>query len=120
MVKVIIVACESIRQRGLCPGDAKCLLAAKRKHGQFQNYEEEVEIVGIVDCGGCPGDRVLCPLAILKMQLSALNASAEKIHVGTCIMKFCPNKDKIIQILKEKSGLEVIEGTHTYGGPTIF
>ncbi len=119
MANILIVSCETIRQKGLCPGDAKCLVAAKRKEGKFKDYDE-ANIVAIVDCGGCDGDRVICPLVIAKMQLEALKEKVDKVHIGTCIMKFCPNKEKIIKAVKEKAGVEVIEGTHEYAPKSLF
>ena len=119
MANIVIVSCEEIRNKNLCPGDAKCFVSAQRKEGKFKAYDE-ANIVGIVDCGGCDGNRVICELVILKMQLGALNVKVDKVHIGTCIMKFCPYKDKIISALKEKSGVEVVEGTHEYGITYLF
>jgi len=35
-------------------------------------------------------------------------------------MRFCKWKDDLIAAIKEKAGIEVVEGTHSYGLPTIF
>ncbi|GAB6182976.1 CGGC domain-containing protein [Thermodesulfovibrio hydrogeniphilus] len=123
MKRVGILKCKMIGEQNLCPGDAKCLVAFSRKEGEFERYKgEDVAIVGIMDCGGCEGqkNRVVCSLALLKMHLSALKENVDVIHVGTCIMKFCKRKDDIIAAVKEKAGVEVIEGTHPYAPPKIF
>ncbi len=121
MKKIVIVACQKIRDQNLCPADAKCLVAIKRKEGEFARYKEEgAELVAIVNCGECPGTRVIPSLALVKMQLSALNETVDVIHLGTCIAKFCPYKEDILKALKEKAGVEIVEGTHTYAPPTIF
>ncbi len=123
MKKVIIVKCKMISEQNLCPGDAKCMVAFNRREGEFARYKDEgAELVGIVDCGGCEGNknRVICSLALVKLQLSALNEKPDVVHIGTCIMKFCKRKDDLIAAIKEKAGVEVVEGTHPYAPPTIF
>ncbi len=123
MKKIAIVACQMIRDKNLCPGDVKCLVASDRREGEFERYKNEnLKIVGIVECGDCEGNknRVLLSLGLLKMQLAALNETVDTIHLGTCIMKFCKKKDDLIGAIKEKAGVEVVEGTHLYIPPTIF
>jgi len=123
MKKIALVSCNMIRSSNLCPGDSKCFVALGRKEGEFKRYEDNgARIVGIVDCGGCEGNknRIICSLALLKMQLSALNEEVDAVHLGTCIMKFCKRKDDLIEAVKEKAGVEVIEGTHPYAPPSIF
>ncbi|GAQ94261.1 predicted metal-binding protein [Thermodesulfovibrio aggregans] len=123
MKKIVILACKMIREQNLCPGDAKCLVAFMRKEGEFERYKnEDAAIVGIMDCGGCEGNktRAICSLLLLKTQLSALKENVDVLHIGTCIIKFCPRKDDIIAAVKEKAGVEVIEGTHKYAPATIF
>jgi predicted metal-binding protein len=123
MKRIALLSCHMIRSSNMCPGDAKCLVALGRKEGEFQRYAEEgAQIVGIMDCGGCEGNknRIVCSMALLKMQLAALNEQVDAVHIGTCIMKFCKRKDDLIAAVKEKAGVEVIEGTHPYAPPTIF
>ncbi len=123
MKRVAILACKMIREQNLCPGDAKCLVALSRKEGEFERYKgEDVAVVGIMDCGGCEGqkNRAICSLALLKMHLSALKENVDALHIGTCIMKFCKKKEDIIAAVREKAGVEVVEGTHPYAPPTIF
>jgi predicted metal-binding protein len=123
MKKVVILACENIRDQNLCVGDAKCLVAFNRREGEFARYKnEQAEIVGIVDCGGCEGNRnrVLCSLAVLNSALMGLNEKADVLHIGTCIMNYCPRKDDLLKAIKEKVGIEIVEGTHKYVPPKIF
>jgi len=123
MKKIVLVKCKMISEQNLCPGDAKCFVAFNRREGEFARYEgEPAEIVGIIDCAGCSGNknRVICNLAILKLQLKALGEKVDVIHIGTCIMSFCPRKDDLIAAIKAKAGVEVIEGTHYYAPSSIF
>jgi predicted metal-binding protein len=123
MKKIVLVKCNMISSQNLCPGDARCLVAFMRKEGEFERYKnDDAHIIGIMDCGGCEGNanRVVCSLALLKLQLAAFNEKPDVVHIGTCIMKFCKRKDDLIAAIKEKAGVEVIEGTHPYTPPTIF
>ncbi|MEW6674495.1 MAG: CGGC domain-containing protein [Nitrospirota bacterium] len=123
MKKIALLACQMIRIKNLCPADTKCLVALNRREGEFERYKgQEVAIVGIVDCGECEGNRnrAVLSLALLKGQLVALNESLDAIHAGTCLVNFCPRKDDILKAVKEKAGIEVIEGGHQYIPPKIF
>uniref|UniRef100_A0A7C4EPH1 CGGC domain-containing protein n=1 Tax=Thermodesulfovibrio aggregans TaxID=86166 RepID=A0A7C4EPH1_9BACT len=123
MKKIVILKCTMISDQNLCPGDAKCLVAFSRKEGEFERYKnDDAAIVGIMNCGGCEGNktRVICSLALLKMHLSALKENVDAVHIGTCIMKFCSRKDDIVAAVKEKAGVEVIEGSHPYAPPAVF
>lgn len=123
MKKIAILSCKMIRSQNLCPADTRCLVALSRKEGEFERYkDEDVALLGIMDCGGCEGNktRAICSLVLLKMQLAALKENIDVLHIGTCMMKFCPRKDDIIAAVKEKAGVEIVEGTHKYAPPTIF
>ncbi len=123
MKKIVLVKCQMISDQNFCAGDFRCLVAFARKEGEFERYKnEEASIIGIVDCGGCEGNknRVVISLVHLKTQLATLNEKPDVIHIGTCIMKFCKKKDDLIEAIKEKAGIEVIEGGHPYVAPTIF
>ncbi len=123
MKKIVLLSCHMIRSNNMCPGDAKCFVALSRKEGEFKRYEDEgAEIFGIMECGGCEGNknRIVCSMALLKMQLSALDEQIDAVHIGTCIMKFCKRKDDLISAVQDKAGVEVIEGTHPYAPPTVF
>jgi len=121
--KIAILACQMIREQNLCPADSRCFISLSRKEGEFERYKnDEVSILGIINCGGCEGNRnrAICSLVLLKRELSAFKENIDALHIGTCMMKFCPRKDDIIAAVKEKAGIEVIEGTHKYAPPTIF
>ncbi|NPA70425.1 MAG: CGGC domain-containing protein [Crenarchaeota archaeon] len=118
VVKVVIIACKKIREQGLCPGDAKCLIASMRKEGKFAQFgDKEVRVIAIVDCGECPGTRVGAVLTWLKPVLDKLGEKPDAVMVGTCIMRMCKYKDEILERLKKICQVPVIEGTHEYAAP---
>jgi len=121
-VRIAIVACKKTREKDLCSiGDAKCLVALMKREGEFERYKDkDVSIVGIIDCGGCHGERAPAALGILKLHLSALKETVDIIHAGTCVTKLCRHKDELMDFIKQKAGVEVIDGTHNYVAPKIF
>ncbi|MEW6418651.1 MAG: CGGC domain-containing protein [Nitrospirota bacterium] len=123
MKKIAFLACQMIRSKNLCPGDTKCLVALNRREGEFERYKgEDTAVLGIIECGECEGNRnrAVLSLGLLKMQLAALNETLDAIHAGTCIINFCPRKDDLLKAVKDKAGVEVVEGGHKYIPPTIF
>ncbi len=123
MKRIAILGCQMRRDQNLCPVDAKCFVVLARKEGEFERYKNDpVSLLGIISCGGCEGNknRPVCSLLLLKMHLSAFNENVDAIHIGTWIMNYCKRKDDLIRAVKEKAGVEVIEGTHPYSPVAIF
>lgn len=123
MKKIAILSCKMIRENNLCPADTRCFMALNRREGEFERYKnEDVSVMGIIDCGGCERNknRALLSLILLKKELAGFNETIDVLHIGSCMAKFCPKKDEIIQAVKERVGIEVIEGTHYYAPPKIF
>ncbi|MEE8383187.1 MAG: hypothetical protein V3R78_15085 [Thermodesulfobacteriota bacterium] len=42
------------------------------------------------------------------------------MHLGTCLIDNCPHKDEILQKVKAKAGVEVIEGSHPYRAKQVL
>jgi len=114
-LRIAIVACRKAREQNLCPGDAKCLVAFMRKEGKFAELKDKnAVIVGIIDCGDCPGTRAGVALGLLKMHLDSLGEKIDAIYIGTCVVRLCPHKDEIVARIKKIAEVPVIEGTHEY------
>ena len=120
-LRIAIIACRKARTQNLCPGDAKCLVCLMKREGEFERYKgRDVQIVGIIDCGDCPGTGVIPSLGLLKMHLASLGETVDVVHIGTCVLAICPYKDELVKRVKEKAGVEVIEGTHKYVPLKLF
>ena len=92
-----------------------------RKEGEFTVYKDkESEIMGLLNCGDCPGATIVTRLAQVNLWNKPMEEKVTKIHIGPCITDHCPFKDVIINKIKAKSGVEVIEGTHPYKPDNIF
>jgi predicted metal-binding protein len=75
MNKIGIIICSRYQS---C-GGGKCLRALKERKGAFAKYspEEDVELVGYSNCGGCPGGNIeYVPEEMIKN-------GADTIHFAT-------------------------------------
>ncbi len=54
MARIGIISCANIKDRH-CIACLKCFKAMKGKLGEFARHEDDIEVVFMCDCGGCPG-----------------------------------------------------------------
>ncbi|WP_319475595.1 CGGC domain-containing protein [Marispirochaeta aestuarii] len=106
MKKIGIIICHRYHS---CAG-GKCLRAMRNREGGFSLYmNDEIELVGITTCGGCPGGNVEYAPAEMKKN------GAEIIHLATGLVVGyppCPRIDSFCNFIPAKYGLEVVIGTH--------
>jgi len=105
-IKIGIIICDRYR---MCAG-GKCLRALKNKEGAFSIYNEtQVELVGYVTCGGCPGGNVeYAPGEMVKN-------GAQVIHLATGLIVGyppCPYIKFFRDFIKTGYGIDVVFGTH--------
>jgi predicted metal-binding protein len=43
-----------------------------------------------------------------------------KLHIAPCIVDNCPHKDTLVQKIRDKSGIDVVEGGHPFAPSDIF
>ncbi|MCP4747904.1 MAG: CGGC domain-containing protein [Desulfobacteraceae bacterium] len=113
MKKIAIVGCGAYMDSGYgCAGEWRCLKAAALGEG---NFKEPVQVVAFVKCE-CPG-RSTAPNMGVAVKMSEIKP--DKIYMSSCMAKAkpgCPyaSADEMAEILKNKTGIEVIQGTHDY------
>ena len=56
-MKVGIIRC--MQTEDFCPGTADFKAVRERKGGFEQLEDEKIEIVGFINCGGCPGKKAV-------------------------------------------------------------
>ena len=105
--KIGIIICDRYRS---C-GGGKCFRALREREGAFDIYkkDENVEVVGYTNCGGCPGGNIEYAPEEMK------NNGAEIIHFATGFVVGyppCPYIDHFKKFIKEKYDMNVIVGTH--------
>lgn len=120
MEKLLIVACKRMAD-DICIACSRCMVAFNRREGEFSRYkDQDAELIGILHCGDCPGGFVGTRLAQFKLWNIPMEEKPTKVHVGTCLVEHCPYKEEIINAIKAKSGVEVIEGAHPYKPVDLF
>jgi predicted metal-binding protein len=112
-VNIILIGCSAyMGTSNGCPGEWRCLTAAVKKDESFKNYEDP-KIVGFVRCE-CPG-RATVPNVELVLQ----KVHGDVIHLSKCLVKASPpcpyfTPEDLAKLLKDKTGLDVVLGTHNY------
>ncbi|VUT23992.1 MAG: CGGC domain protein [Candidatus Methanolliviera sp. GoM_oil] len=108
-MKVGIIRCAQTED--ICPG-TMCFKVIREKKLAFEPYkDEDIEIIGYVTCGGCPGKRAI-PRA--KMMIEK---GADTIVISSCITRGvpigfpCPFSETIKDNI-EKLNVNVIDWTH--------
>jgi len=66
-----------------CPGTT-CFRMIREKGGAFSDVTEDIEIIGFINCGGCPGKK-----AVLRAR-EFLERGADTIAFASCIQKGTP------------------------------
>ena len=120
MEKILIIGCKRAMD-DVCIGCSRCLVGFNRREGEFVRYKDmEAEILGILNCGDCPGAGIVTRLAQVNLWNAPFEEKPTVIHLGPCLVDHCPYKETIINKIKAKAGIPVIEGTHPYIPADIF
>ena len=120
MEKILIVGCKKAMD-DVCIGCSRCLVGFNRREGEFARYKgQEAEILGLLNCGDCPGATIVTRLAQVNLWNKPMQEKVTKVHVAPCIIDHCPHKETLIAKIKAKAGVEVVEGAHPYKPENIF
>ena len=111
-MKLGLIRCKQTQD--MCPGST-CFTVFDYKMFEFDKFEgEEVKVLGVNDCGGCPGKRAV-PRAeeMIKRGVDTI-VFASCISLGTPIGVPCPHfetmKDAVIR--RVGKDIRIIEYTH--------
>lgn len=80
-MKIGIVRC--MQTEDFCPGTT-CFKMIREKDGSFSGTQEDIEIVGFINCGGCPGKKT-----ILRAR-ELVDRGADTIVFASCIQRGTP------------------------------
>ncbi len=115
---IAVVQCQIVKQR--CSGYF-CEKSFNERSGLFANYAKDKPFRTIyLTCGGCCGRAVLRKLADLVRSIKRKEKMEKDnivVHLSTCITKEsyhgpkCPHLDYLKDIIIDKAGLELVEGT---------
>jgi predicted metal-binding protein len=115
MTKIGIIRCESLAntpRKVRCAG-WNCFPAIRDRSAYLDEYDT-IELVGFDTCGGCPGKNRT--EKIIERGMALKNHGAEVIHLSTCLVGSCPNKDMFAEVLARETGLPIKEKTHGKDG----
>ena len=110
-MKLGIIRC--MQTEDFCPGTTDFKFIREKK-GAFQGIEEDIEIIGFVNCGGCPGKK-----AVLRAQ-ELVKRGADTIAFASCIQRGnpigypCPFAAKMRALVCENidPSVKIIDYTH--------
>jgi predicted metal-binding protein len=118
MARIAILYCKRIQDHS-CIACMKCHKGMREKNAEFARYKDAIELVAMTDCGDCPGLAV-SRVKLLKEIGAGLDMPFDVVHLGTCIKTAmetgrCPiDYDELSITLKQRFGVEVVLGTHSY------
>lgn len=110
-MKVGIIRC--MQTEDYCPGTTDFQVIKARK-GAFANIEEDIEIVGFISCGGCPGKRAVFRAREFARRGADTVAFASCIQKGTPIDYPCPFAKKMKELSQKDLGakVKILDYTH--------
>ena len=86
-MKLGIIRC--MQTEDYCPGTTD-FRAVREKTGAFADVQEEIEIIGFINCGGCPAKK-----AVLRAR-ELVRRGADTIAFASCIQKGTRKMKEII------------------------
>ena len=112
MARIGILTCSNATQDLGC-SSASCLADLRKRRGTFSGYPagEPLDLVGIINCPGCP--TLTGPDKLLQRIRGLTEFRVDAIHVANCVKALCPFKDKYREALeKEFPSVRIVIGTH--------
>ena len=110
MKKAGIIRCRQTED--LCPGTTDFKISREGKLA----FEETgpVELIGFVNCGGCPGKRAVARAKIMVDRGAEIIVFASCISKGNPIGFPCPHFQQIKQAVIDKIGpeIQILDYTH--------
>ena len=110
-MKVGIIRC--MQAEDYCPGSADFEMIREKK-GAFEGITEEIDIIGFISCGGCPGKRAVLRAGELIKRGADTIAFASCIQKGTPVDYPCPFAKKMKDVVVNAVGdrIRIMDYTH--------
>jgi predicted metal-binding protein len=111
VMKVGLIRC--MQTEDMCPATT-CLKVMKNKKLAFEGVEEEIEVIGVNTCGGCPGKKAVTRAAEMVKRGADTIVFASCINRGTPIGFPCPHAKVMREAIVKKVGdnIKIIDYTH--------
>ncbi|GAB6266895.1 MAG: hypothetical protein STSR0001_23430 [Methanothrix sp.] len=112
MARIGILTCSNATQDLGC-SSVSCLADLRKRRGAFASYpaDEPLDLVGIINCPGCP---TLTGADKLIQRIRALTEfRVDAVHLSYCMKALCPFKGKYMVALEENfPNIDFVIGTH--------
>jgi len=110
-MKVGLIRC--MQTEDMCPGTT-CFKVMNTKKLAFEGIDEEIEVIGVNTCGGCPGKKAVTRAAEMVKRGADTIVLASCITKGTPIGFPCPNAEQMKTAINKKLGdkIKIIDYTH--------
>lgn len=110
-MRVGIIRCQQTED--YCPGTTDFRMIREKK-GAFEGIEEEIEIVGFINCGGCPAKKAVLRARELVRRGADTIVFASCIQKGTPIGYPCPFARKMKELVEKDlgEGVRFLDYTH--------
>ncbi len=110
-MKIGIIRC--MQTEDFCPGTRDFQVIRNREEA-FEGIKEDIEIIGFINCGGCPGKK-----SVLRAR-QLVQKGADTIVFASCIQKGnpigypCPFAHKMKSLIQADLGenIKIIDYTH--------
>jgi predicted metal-binding protein len=110
-MKLGLIRC--LQTEDMCPATTD-LKFSKAKKGAFEGISEDIELIGITTCGGCPGKKAVPRAAEMVERGADAIALASCITKGNPIGFACPHASVMKEAITKKVGgkVRIIDYTH--------
>ena len=112
MARIGILNCSNSTQELGC-SSACCLADLRKRRGAFTDYPEgePLDLVGIINCPGCP---TLAGTDKLLHRIKSLTEfKIDTLHLSYCLKALCPFIEKYVESLQRSfPHLRIVRGTH--------
>ena len=110
-MKLGIIRC--MQTEDYCPG-TRDFKTIREKLGAFEGVEEDIELVGFCNGGGCPGKKAVLRARLLVERGADTIAFASCIQKGTPIGYPCPFAKKMKELIEKDLGgkVRLLDYTH--------
>jgi predicted metal-binding protein len=112
MARIVILTCSNATQDLGC-SSVSCLADLRKRRGTFADYpaNESLDLVGIINCPGCP--TLTGPDKLLTRIRALTGFKVDVIHFSYCVKALCPFRETYKQALeKEFPNIRIVIGTH--------
>lgn len=110
-MKVGLIRC--MQTEDMCPATT-CFKVMQGKKLAFAGINEDIDLVGVNTCGGCPGKKAITRAAEMVKRGADTIVLASCITKGSPIQFPCPHAEQMQEAIKKKLGdkIKLIEYTH--------